>query len=109
MFAAPISASNPHAALHFVKNQEEIVFIANTAQAAQEFAAEMIVAPLSLNGFDDDSGDIRRFPGQDLADFFFRAPLLLNDILNAAVSGQREIQDGSADSGPGKFRKIIRL
>src|SRR6266516_1268751 len=44
MFAAPIATSHPHAALHFVENEKDIVLVAHRSQLSEPFLAEMIVA-----------------------------------------------------------------
>jgi len=58
MFAAPIAAGGAHAALHFVKNEQDIVFVGNFSQFLQPFTAKMIVAPLALDRLDDDGANV---------------------------------------------------
>src|SRR5207244_6493006 len=71
MFAAPIAAAGAHAALHFVKNEQDIVFVTNSAQLLQPFTAEMVVAPLALDRLDDNGANV------DVA--------LLDELVNLAL------------------------
>ena len=58
MFAAPVAAGGAHAALHFVENQQDIVFVGNFSQLLQPFTPEMVVAAFALDRLDDDCADV---------------------------------------------------
>ena len=71
MLAAPVTAGRPHAALHFVKNEKDVVLIGDFSQFLQPLATEMIVTALPLNGLDDDRGYIDAAFLEMLPDFPF--------------------------------------
>ena len=58
MLAAPVLAGDAHARLHFVKDQQHVVFIADPAKRLQPFAAKMVVAAFALDRLNDDGGDV---------------------------------------------------
>src|SRR6266516_6895989 len=68
MFAAPIATSHPHAALHFVENEKDVVLVANRSQLSEPFPAEMIVASLALDWFDNKRANIDPTLLDELAD-----------------------------------------
>ena len=94
----------PH--LDFVEDEQDVVLVANAAQRLQEFAAEMVVAALTLDRLDDDGGDIRGFLREDVADLFQRQLFLLDDGLLALGRRQREIQARGDDARPGELGEI---
>src|SRR6266566_316770 len=53
MFAAPVFARNAYAALHLIKNEQHIIFVAKSPKLLQEFAAEMVVPAFTLDRLDD--------------------------------------------------------
>ena len=71
MQTAPVFAGDAHAALHFVKNQQYVVFIAQAAQQFKKFGTEMPVPAFALDGFNDNGGNVCRLLRQDVADLFF--------------------------------------
>src|SRR6476646_5049775 len=58
MLATPSATSRAEPGLHFVENQKDVVLVANLPQLPKPLAAEMIVAALTLDWFDDDRGDV---------------------------------------------------
>src|SRR6185369_9950371 len=54
----PPSAGEPNPGLHLVENQQRLALIGNAPQSRQELGAEMIVSAFTLNGFDQDGGDL---------------------------------------------------
>ena len=64
MFTAPVATRRTHAALHFVEDEEDIVFVANFSQFLQPFAAEMIVTAFALDRFNDDGANVDRRAGR---------------------------------------------
>src|SRR5205807_1251069 len=58
MFATPVATSRAHAALHLVKNEQDVVLVGNFSQLLQPFAAKMIVAALALDRLDDDGTNV---------------------------------------------------
>src|ERR1051326_4652756 len=83
MFAAPIPPRNSHSALHFIKNQPNLVLIANLPQGPEKFTAKMIVPALTLNWFDNDRRDSRGFLRKYIANLLFGQFLRLDHRLSA--------------------------
>src|SRR6202522_769265 len=106
MLAAPVFAGDAHAALHFVKNQQNIVVVAQTAEQLKKFGSEMVVAAFALNWFKDNGGDVHGLLREYVTKLFFRPLFLFNDIRQALGLRQGKIQHGGADSRPRKFREI---
>ena len=71
MLAAPLPSGHPHAALHFVEDEEHIVLVADLAQRLEEFTPEMVVSPFPLNRLDNNRGDVVALLRQDLPDPVF--------------------------------------
>src|SRR6478609_11996000 len=109
MFAAPIAAGGAHAALNFVKNQQDIVFVGNFSQLLQPFTAEMVVAPLALDRLDDNGANVDVALIDEITDLALRLLFPLDHIRLAFRFGQRKIDARTGDAGPIKFRKQIRL
>ena len=78
-------AGRAHPALHLVENEKHLVLVANPAERAQPFAAEMIVAAFALNWLDDDRGDVVPALFDELHDLGFRFFLALNHVARARV------------------------
>src|SRR4029453_10046197 len=68
MFAAPVATGGTHAALHLVKNEKDIVFVANLSQPLQPFTTEMIVTALTLDRLDDNGADVDAVLIDEIAD-----------------------------------------
>src|SRR4051794_23681691 len=49
MIATPVIASDTHAALDLVENEQNVILIAQLAEGLEKFAAEMIVTAFTLN------------------------------------------------------------
>src|SRR5947207_12686683 len=109
MFAAPIAAGGTHAALHFVENQQDIVFVGNRSQFLQPFAAKMIVAPLALDRLDDNRANIDIALLDELADLALRFLFALDYIRLALRFRKRKIDARTRDAGPIKFGEQICL
>ena len=52
-------AGAPHAALHLVQHQHQILFVADVAQAGQEFLAGRTDTAFALDRFDQEAGGVR--------------------------------------------------
>ena len=50
-----------------VEDEQDVVRVAEAAQGAEPFGAEMIVAAFALDRLDDDGGDVRAASCDDLA------------------------------------------
>src|SRR6185436_9212779 len=109
MFAAPIAAGGAHAALHFVENQQDIVFVGNLSQFLQPFTAEMVVAALTLDRLDDDGANVDVAFFDELVDLALGFLFALDHVPFAFRFRKRKINGGTRDAGPIKFRKQIRL
>ena len=109
MFAAPAFACQPHARLHFVKNQEHFVFITNGPQGLKPFLPEMIIATFPLDGFNDNGGDVGAFLRDVFSDLCFRNPLFFGHSLAALRFRQRKINERRAHAWPGKLGEVRGL
>ena len=109
MLAAPIFPADAHAGLHFVKNQKDVILVADAAQRLEPFAAEMIVAAFALHGFDDDGGDIHATFGDDSEYFRLGFLFLCDDVGEALIFRQGVVNKRIADARPGKFGKQLDL
>ena len=105
MLAAPVLAGDAHAALHFVEDEQHLVLVANAAQGAEQFAAEMIVAALALDRLDNDGGDIGAFLPNEFHDLRFGAFFLRDDVGFALCFRQREVDARSGNARPGELRE----
>jgi len=109
MFAAPIATGGAHAALHFVEDQEDIVFVGNRPQFLQPFTAEMVVAALALDRLDNDGANVDVALLDEVADLALGFLFALDYVRFAFRFRKRKINAGTRDPGPIKFRKLIRL
>src|SRR5439155_700350 len=57
MLEAPHSSGEPDAGLHFIEDQQHVVFVAELPHGPEELGAEMVVAALSLDRLHDERGD----------------------------------------------------
>jgi hypothetical protein len=92
MFAAPIASGCAHAALHFVENEKDLVFVANFSQGVQPFAAKVIVAALALDRFNNDGADVDSALIDKVADLALGLLLALNHIGFALRLRQRKVE-----------------
>ena len=95
MFAAPVATGCAHAALHFVENEKDFVFVANFSQCVQPFAAEMIVAAFALDRLDDDGADV------DVALSMKSSNLALRLFVRAAITSASRSDSGNEKSMQG--------
>src|SRR5262245_8736713 len=109
MFAAPIAAGGAHAALHFIENQQDIVFIRNFSKFLQPFTAEMVIAPLALDSLDDSGANVDVTLLNEIAYLVLGFLFALDHVRFAFRFRQRKIDAWTGDTGPIKFRKQIRL
>src|SRR6059058_6554331 len=112
MLTAPHLTGDTHAALHFVEDEKDVVFVADLAELFQPFAPEMIIAALALDRFDDDGADVDLAPlsGVDVSMYFlFGFFLTRNDVALALVFRQRKIDVWAGNARPVKFREQIRF
>src|SRR6476469_4094913 len=98
MFAAPIAARGPHAALHFVENQQDIVFVGNFSQFLQPFTAKMIVAALALDRLDDYGANVDVPLLDEIADLALGFLFALDYIRLAFRFRQRKINARTRDA-----------
>ena len=109
MFARPAFAGDAHAGLNFVKDQQNVILVRDLAQQPQKLRAEMIVTALTLDRLDDDRGDIYRLGSKHLADFVLGTLFLRDDIGEAFLLRQREVQHRRADARPREFGVVQNL
>src|SRR5215471_2809004 len=100
MFAAPIAAGGAHAALHFIENQQDIVFIRNLSKFLQPFTAEMVVAPLALDRLDDNGANVDVTLLNEIADLALRSLFAFDHVRFAFRFRQRKIDAWTRDTGP---------
>ncbi len=91
MFAAPVAPRCTHAALYFVEDEEDFIFIANSSKRLQPFAAEMVISALALDRLDDDGAKVDLVSGNVLANLGFGFFLSLDDIRFAFGFLERKI------------------
>src|SRR5213080_2980656 len=109
MFAAPVAARCAHAALHLIKDQKDIVLVANRSQFLQPFAAEMIVTALTLDRLDDDGADVDPSLIDEVTDFALRVLFARYHIGFALRFRQRKIDVWTRDAWPIELGEQIRL
>src|SRR5436190_23773881 len=100
MFAAPVASRCAHAALHFIKDEKNLVLVANLSQFQQPFAPEMIVTAFTLNRFDDNGADIDAALVYEVTDFAFGLLFARNHIGFALRLRQRKIDMWRRDARP---------
>ena len=109
MFAAPVAAGRAHAALHLIKNQQNITFVTNSAQLLQPFTAEMVVAPLALDRLDDNGANVDVALLDELVNLALGLLFPLNYVGFPLRCRQRKIDMRTRHAGPVEFSKQIRL
>ena len=72
MLPGPHLASDAHAALHFVEDEEHFVFVAYLAKLLEELCAEVVVSAFALYRLDDDGGDSVGIVHQRVLDLLYR-------------------------------------
>ena len=80
MLTAPVAAGDAHPALHFVKNEEHFILVADPAEGLQPFATEMIVATFTLDRLDNNRGDVETALLHELHDLGFGFFLPLDHV-----------------------------
>src|SRR5205814_8911371 len=85
MLATPGATSRAEPGLDFVENQKDIILVANLPQLPKPLAAEMIVAALTLDWFDDDRGDVGPAFINEFSDLHFRFFLALDYVAFALL------------------------
>src|SRR5204863_7575228 len=89
-----------HAALHFIKDEKNIVFIANLSQFVQPFAAEMIVTAFALDRLDDNRADVDATLLNKVADFALSFLFARNHIGFSLRFWHRKINVWRRDARP---------
>ena len=104
----PELAGNADAGLHFIVDQQQVLFIAQLPQLPGKFGPDVVVAPFALNRFDNNGGNIVRRGVKrrlDLADGL--GLQRLGGINGAVILG--ELHGGMGDPGPVKLRIVERF
>src|SRR5688572_23792995 len=101
MLATPGLASDPHTALHFVEDEQDVILVADAAQDAEPLRAKVIVATFALNRLNDHCGDILTTPLDELLDFRLGALLTFDHVLLALTFRQREVDARCHHPRPG--------
>src|SRR4030095_11629990 len=109
MLATPSATSAAEPGLNFVENQKDVFLVANLPQLPKPFAAEMIVAALTLNWFDDDRGNVDPASIDEFSDLRFRFFLALDHVAFALVFRQGKIDRRIRNPRPVEFGKQIGL
>src|SRR5438105_2657880 len=109
MLATPVFAGSSDSGLDLIKDEQDLVIIANPAERPQPFAPEMIIASLALNWLDNNGSDVLGFAPKDFPNLRLRPPLLLAGVFTARRFGEGKIQARGGNPRPGKFGEIIRL
>src|SRR5437016_7298703 len=109
MFATPVTAGGAHAALHFVENQQDIVFVGNISQLLQPFTAKMIVASFALDRLDNNRANVDVALLNEITDLALGFLFPLNHVRLAFRFRQRKIDGWTRNAGPIEFREQIRL
>src|SRR6476646_2117327 len=109
MLATPGATSRAEPGLHFVENQKDVVLVANLPQLPKPLAAEMFVASLSLDWFDDYRGDVDPSFIDEFSDLRFRFFLALDHVAFALVFRQGKIDRRIRNPRPVEFGEQIRL
>ena len=109
MLTRPAFASDAHAGLNFVKDQQHIVLIRQLPEQSQKLRTEMIIAALALDRLNDDRGDVHSFGGKHVADFFLGNLFFRDDISEAFLFRQGEVQHRCADARPGELSEVLNL
>src|SRR2546430_10821710 len=104
MFAAPVATSGAHAALHFVKNQQDVIFVGNFSQLLQPFTAEMVVTALALDRLDDNGANVDVALLDELVNLALGLLFPLNYVGFPLRCRQRKIDMRARHAGPVKFR-----
>src|SRR5438477_9895134 len=100
MLTAPHLTGDTHAALHFVEDEKDVVFVADLAELFQPFAPEMIIAALALDRFDDDGADVDLMFVDVSMDCLFGFFLTRTDVALAIVFRQRKIGVWTGNTRP---------
>src|SRR5437899_12015393 len=109
MFAAPVATRGTHAALHLVKDEEHVVFVANRSQFLQPFAAEMIVSAFALDWLDNDGADVDPTLIDKVADFALGLLFARYHTGFPFRFRQRKIDVRTRDAWPIELGEQIRL
>src|SRR5215472_99375 len=109
MFATPITAGGAHSALHFIEDQQDIVFVGDRSQFLQPFTAEMVVAALALDRLDNNGTNVDVALLNEVANLTLGLLFALDHVRLALGFRQREVDARTGDAWPIEFRKQIRL
>ena len=85
------------------------MLVANFTQRLEPFGAEMVIAAFALDGFDDYGRDVGAALFDNPLDLRAADLLIGFDLTAADRFGEREVDSRGGDSGPLKFREILRF
>src|SRR5205823_1360979 len=108
MLEAPHSSGEPDAGLHFIEDQQHVVFITELPHSPEELGAEMVVAALSLDRLHDERGDFVLALAKEslrLIEGRFLAPLCVGERLRR----RWEVDLRVVDPRPVELREVLRL
>ena len=94
----PEGAGGADAGLDFVDDEEDVVFLGQSAEGAEEGGGGVVVAAFGLDGFDDDGGG-GLGPGFDEVFGFFEAALFFGGVVGGVLV-QRVFEEGEGRLGP---------
>src|SRR5207244_13196746 len=98
-----------HAALHLIKNQQNITFVTSSAQLLQPFTAKMVVTALALDRLDDNGANVDVALLDELVNLALGLLFPLNYVGFPLRCRQRKLDIQTRPHGPLEFRKQIRL
>src|SRR5438874_5647386 len=104
MFAAPVASRCAHAALHFIKDEKNVVLVANLSQFLQPVAAEMIVTAFALDRLNDNRADVNPSLIDEVTDLAFGFLFACYHIGLALRCRQRKITVWIRDARRIEFR-----
>ncbi len=107
LLVGPRGAGHPDAGLDLVDDEQGLVLAAQVLHALQEPGGEVAVAPLPLDGFGDEAGDVVRVGGERVGRGGQRDVLVV--LVRLGVGLQREPQGRRRDPRPVEGREPRRL
>src|SRR5688572_19752935 len=109
MFATPGLARDPHPALHFVEDEQDVVLVTDATHYAEPFGAKVIVSTLALDWLDDHRGNVLTASFHELLNLGLGTLLAFDNILLALSFRQREVDARGHHSWPRKLGEVIGL
>src|SRR5262249_42778774 len=98
-----------HAALHLVKNEQDVTFVGNFSQLLQPFTAEMVVTALALDRLDDNGANVDVALLDELVNLALSLLFTLNHVGFPLRCRQRKIEARTRHTRPVEFGEQIRL